>query len=355
MSTVGLRRFRRETAGPLVAAVILFAIGIGMPDGSSGSEIQVPYGQSGMTTEGETQSGIRVANSTGLSGALPTLAETEETGFLGFAWSHSNDSLGDWHDRWRSSSSEAGILTGPAGMDQAPPRLGQLMEYRFRSDILMPANVRSPHPGDRRHAGMVAFGLHSHARRRNLDLRVGGELVVIGPQTGLYDIQTRLHRILGFDIPNLPDFQIGNTVRLEASAEAGAILRSRGWTIRPFVELRSGTEDIFRLGIDLKSGSGPDDLAMRAVATGHRVPFGLIRRAGLHYVAGADVAWVGESIYLPESLGYRLTPVRVRLRGGIQYTGRRFDLFYGLSWLGKEFEAQPEGQFVGTLQFKIRF
>ncbi|MDE0714116.1 MAG: DUF2219 family protein, partial [Gammaproteobacteria bacterium] len=172
-----------------------------------------------MTTEGETQSGIRVANSTGLSGALPTLAETEETGFLGFAWSHSNDSLGDWHDRWRSSSSEAGILTGPAGMDQAPPRLGQLMEYRFRSDILMPANVRSPHPGDRRHAGMVAFGLHSHARRRNLNLRVGGELVVIGPQTGLYDIQTRLHRILGFDIPNLPDFQIGNTVRLEASAE----------------------------------------------------------------------------------------------------------------------------------------
>ena len=355
MSTVGLRRFRRETAGPLVAAVILFAIGIGMPDGSSGSEIQVPYGQSGMTTEGETQSGIRVANSTGLSGALPTLAETEETGFLGFAWSHSNDSLGDWHDRWRSSSSEAGILTGPAGMDQAPPRLGQLMEYRFRSDILMPANVRSPHPGDRKHAGMLAFGLHSHARRRNLDLRVGGELVVIGPQTGLYDIQTRLHRILGFDIPNLPDFQIGNTVRLEASAEAGTSLRSGGWTIRPFVEVRTGTEDIFRAGIDLKSGTGSDDLTMRAVATGHRVPFGLIRRTGLHYVAGADVAWVGKSIFLPEALGYRLTPVRLRLRGGIHYTGRRFDLFYGLSWLGKEFEAQPEGQFVGTLQFKIRF
>ena len=355
MSTDGLRRFRRNTAGPLVAAAILFAIGISMPDGSSGNEVQVPRGQSSMAANGDARAGIRVADLTGLSGARLTPAEAEETGYLGFAWSHSNDSLGDWHDRWRSSSSEAGILTGPAGMDQAPPRLGQLLEYRFRSDILMPANVRSPHPGDRRHAGMVALGLHSHARRRNLDLRVGGEVVVIGPQTGLYDIQTRLHRILGFDIPNLPDFQIGDTVRLEASAEAGATLRSGGWTIRPFVEVRTGTEDIFRSGIDLMSGSGPDDLTMRAVATGHRVPFGLIRRTGLHYVAGADVAWVGKSIYLPEALGYRLTPVRVRLRGGIHYTGRRFDLFYGLSWLGKEFEAQPEGQFVGTLQFKIRF
>lgn len=355
MSTDGLLRYRRDTAGPLVAAAILFAIGISMPDGSSGNEVQVPHGQSSMAANGDTRVGIRVADLTGLSGTRSTPAEAEETGYLGFAWSHSNDSLGDWHDRWRSSSSEAGILTGPTGMDQAPPRLGQLLEYRFRSDILMPANVRSPQPGDRRHAGMVAFGLHSHARRNNLDLRVGGELVVIGPQTGLYDIQTRLHRILGFDIPNLPDFQIGNTVRLEASAEAGTSLRSRGWTIRPFVEVRTGTEDIIRSGIDLSSGSGPDDLTMRAVATGHRVPFGLIRRAGLHYVVGADVAWVRNSIFLPEDLGYRLTPVRLRLRGGIHYTGRRFDLFYGLSWLGKEFEAQPEGQFVGTLQFRIRF
>ena len=355
MSTDVLRRYRRDAAGPLVAAAILFAIGSGMPDESSGNEVQVPRGQSSMAADGDTQAGVRVADLAGLSGARPTLAEAEETGHLGFAWSHSNDSLGDWHDRWRSSSSEAGILTGPSGMDQAPPRLGQLLEYRFRSDILMPANVRSPQPGDRRHAGMVAFGLHSHARRRNLDLRVGGELAVIGPQTGLYDIQTRLHRVLGFDIPNLPDYQIGNTVRLEASAEAGTSLRSRGWTIRPFVEVRTGTEDIIRSGIDLTSGSGPDNLTMRAVATGHRVPFGLVRRTGLHYVAGADVAWVRESIFLPEALGYRLTPARVRLRGGIHYTGRRFDLFYGLSWLGKEFEAQPEGQFVGTLQFKIRF
>lgn len=338
-----------------MAAVILFMIGISIPDDSSGNEVRAPRGQSSMAANGDTQAGMRVADLADLSGARLSPAEAEETGYLGFAWSHSNDSLGDWRDRWRSSSSEAGILTGPAGMDQAPPRLGQLLEYRFRSDILMPANVRSPHPGDRRHAGMVAFGLHSHARRRNLDLRVGGELVVIGPQTGLYDIQTRLHRILGFDIPNLPDFQIGNTARLEASAETGTSLRSRGWTIRPFVEVRTGTEDIIRTGIDLTSGSGPDDLTMRAVATGHRVPFGLFRRAGLHYVAGADVAWVRKSIFLPEALGYRLTPVRLRLRGGIHYTGRKFDLFYGLSWLGKEFEAQPEGQFVGTLQFKIRF
>ncbi len=72
-------------------------------------------------------------------------------------------------------------------------------------------------------------------------------------------------------------------------------------------------------------------------------------------IAGADIARVFDSIYLPESFGHELTPVRTRVRGGVHYGGKRVDFFYGLTWLGKEFEAQPEGQFAGTAQIRFRF
>ena len=271
---------------------------------------------------------------------------------LGFALAISNDSLGDWHDRWRSSSLEVGVLTGPSAS-----MTGGLLEYRFRADVLMPANIGTVVPADRRHAGVLAFGLHGHSDIGAVDVRVGGDLVMVGPQTGLYRFQTKLHDIFGFITPNLPEFQIGNSVRFDVSAEAGSSLCSGNWAIRPFVEVRTGTEDIVRAGIDLSSSTGAcrDDLVMRTVATGHLVPYGFEHGIGLRFVAGADVAWVRESLYLPENHGYELTPVRLRIRGGVHRTGRRFDVFYGLTWLGEEFKAQPEGQFVGTLQVKLRF
>ncbi len=279
----------------------------------------------------------------------------EDSEKLHFAFTVSNDSLGDWHDRWRSSSVEIGVLAGANGQGRAPPRPGELLEYRFRSDILMPADIVNPRSDDRRHAGILAFGLHSYAGMGAVDYRIGGDLVVIGQQTGLYDFQTRLHKILGFDIPNLPDFQISDTTRLDVSAEAGSALRSANRVIRPFAEMRVGTEDMIRAGVDLMFGVNADDLTMRTETTGHRVPYGTLRTPGWGFAAGADVAWVNDSLYLQENLGYILTPARIRVRGGVSYRGKRFDVFYGLTWLGKEFEAQPEGQFVGTLQGRFEF
>ena len=273
---------------------------------------------------------------------------------LHFALTVSNDSLGDWEDRWRSSSVEVGILSG-ARNGEIPRKFGELLEYRFRSDVLMPANITNPRPDDRRHAGTLAFGVHSYFRTDKLDYRVGSDLVVVGQQTGLYDFQTRLHEILGFDIPNLPNFQIADTSRLDTSAEAGRVLHMGDWLARPFLEVRTGTEDMVRVGVDLMTGAGSDDLRMRVESTGHRVPYGSVHSPGRGFVAGADIAWVHESLYLPEHLGYTLTSARARLRGGFSYTAKRFEVFYGLAWLGREFEAQPEGQFVGTLQAKLAF
>ena len=93
---------------------------------------------------------------------------------------------------------------------------------------------------------------------------------------------------------------------------------------------------------------------MRTTATGQRLAFSS-EASGWGFNLGADAAWVAESIYLPESLGYDLTDARLRVRGGIRYVSDKWDAYYGLAWLSEEFEAQPEGQFVGTFQIRFGF
>jgi len=47
--------------------------------------------------------------------------------------------------------------------------------------------------------------------------------------------------------------------------------------------------------------------------------------------------------------------VRQRVRAGMVYEGDRFGLFYGATWLGREFEAQRESQIVGSVRLSLRF
>ena len=97
-----------------------------------------------------------------------------------------------------------------------------------------------------------------------------------------------------------------------------------------------------------------DTLLLRAVTTGQRTP-AITSDQGLSWTIGADIAWVDESIYLPENLGYELTETRQRVRAGAHYKYKQYDVFYGIAYLSEEFEAQPEGQFVGTFQARIDF
>lgn len=275
---------------------------------------------------------------------------------LGLSFAGSNDSLGDWYDRWQSNSAQVAVATGPAWTGRAPRALGELLEWRLRSDILTPANLTAPQPADRRHAGFFAFGVHTHSTRGSLDLRLGGDLFVIGPQTGLLQFQRNLHRVLGFPVPTLDDFQIGDAVRAQVSGEISSAWDAGVFQIRPFLEAQAGPEDLVRAGADLTFGGiGRGDLMTRLPVTGHRVP--LVRRGkdGVSFVVGGDLAWVRESLYLPASLSYELTDLRTRLRAGVHYELESFDVFYGIAWLGREFEAQREGQFVGALHLGLRF
>ena len=275
---------------------------------------------------------------------------------LGWSLAISNDSIGEFLDRWQSSSVQVGAFYGPAWSGAAPERFGEMLELRFRTDILTPADLEMPDPSDRRHAGVLAFGVHSYASPGAFEVRGGVDLVVVGPQTGLLDLQQDLHKVIGFPVPTLDDFQIEDTARLDFSGEVARVWEVGSARVRPFLEAQVGSEDMLRAGFDVTFGAlGRGDQMVRSVTTGHRVPVGLGRDGGFSFVLGADVARVVDSIYLPESLGYELTSLRKRVRAGVHYRADPWDVFYGIAWLGEEFEAQPEGQLVGTFQIAWPF
>lgn len=254
-----------------------------------------------------------------------------------------NDSIGEARDRWRTSSVQAGRFFGAN-------------ELRFRSDIYAPANVAAPAAGDRLHAGVLAVGLHRHGARRGWDWRLGAELVVVGPQTGMLSLQREVHELLGFAIPNLDNYQVRNDVTGLVSAEAGRAMDFRGGVLRPFVEAQTGPEDLVRVGVDFSTGQRTDRTARfaRMMATGHRLPVD-DAGDGLSFYLGADVAAVEDSIFLPEAEGFEPEPFRTRVRAGAHYDFGRFELFYGSAWLSPEFRGQPTGQIVGAVSVRYRF
>lgn len=274
---------------------------------------------------------------------------------LGWSLAISNDSIGEFKDRWQSSSVQAGIVFGEDWQGQAPSGFGDLLEFRFRTDLLTPADLDDPDPEDRRHAGVLAFGLHSHMTHGGYETRVGADLVIVGKQTGLLDVQEELHNVLGFTIPELDDFQIEDQEQIDLSGEVARSFTVGRAVVRPFAEAQIGTEDLVRVGADITWGPMTQEaLLLRSVTTGQRTP-AILGEGGLSWTLGADIAWVEDSIYLPESLGYELTDTRQRVRAGAHYKRGRYDVFYGITYLSEEFKAQPEGQFVGTFQARIEF
>jgi hypothetical protein len=70
---------------------------------------------------------------------------------------------------------------------------------------------------------------------------------------------------------------------------------------------------------------------------------------------GAETAYVSDSIYLPEDRGLTQTDSRDRVRAGLRWQGDSMSGFYGLTWLGREYETQTEDQLVGAFQINFRF
>ena len=278
---------------------------------------------------------------------------------LGYGRITSNDLIGDGQDRWRTGSVTMSRVWGYEWTGQAPSRLGDLIETRVQGQIMAPANLASVNLADRPYAGAVSFGLHTHASNRGFDYSLGGELVVIGEQTYLDELQTGLHKLFDKPIPSdaVLAGQIENTFRPTIVTEIGRTYKfGSSVEFRPFVEGRSGDETLVRVGADFLFGSvGKSELLVRESITGQRYRLIYNSDPGFSLMVGGDMAYVSSSVYLPEDRGYTLTSRRDRVRFGVNWQGKNASAFYGMTYLGREFTAQSEGQVVGSIRVKLRF
>lgn len=278
---------------------------------------------------------------------------------LGYGRLTSNDVIGDGQDRWRTGSVTMSRAFGYEWTGVAPSGLFQLIETRAQGQIIAPDSLTAVNLRDRPYAGALSLGVHSHSNHGGIELALGADLVILGPQTHLDDVQTELHKLVGAPAPDaaVMALQIPNTFRPTAVVEIG---RSYSFgdavQLRPFAEARAGDETLIRVGADLTFGSvGRGELLSRESITGQR--YRLIYRSapGYSLTLGGDIAYVSSSVYLPEDRGYQLTGHRDRVRAGIHWQGENASAFYGLTFLGREFTGQDEGQVVGSVRVKLRF
>jgi hypothetical protein len=288
--------------------------------------------------------------------AAPVAAEPRVT--LGWGRLFANDALGDGRDRWRTGSYTVSRIRGTSWSGDLPATPGEILEFRMRADTIAPASLTDPAPADRRYAGALSFGLHTHFAWQGAEVSLGADLVFTGPQTGLGSFQSGIHDLLGLPKPLVLDDQIGDAVYPGLVAEVGRSFDfGDNMRVRPFIEARSGVESLLRVGGDLVIGQfGRGDLMLRDVATGlcYRGAQGNPTQ-GVSLVLGADTARVFDSALLPAGGAVTMSEQRDRLRAGVNWQGKRTSVFYGVTYLSPEFEEQDEGQVLGAINLSLRF
>jgi len=293
-----------------------------------------------------------------MAAALPCAVAAQESDWIGNGRLFNNDFLGDGHDRWRSSSYTLSFTRGPEWTGDLPYAMGEVMEYRLRTEIISPFDITNPAPGDRRYAGILSFGAHTHFAKGPAEISLGGDLVVVGPQTGVDTFQRAAHQVLGQPLPDAATAtQLGNAIYPTVLAELTyPIYLTDTIQSRPFVEAQVGVESFFRVGSDLVIGRlGRGDLWLRDSTSGQSYLGTHTSGTGYSIVLGGDIAFVGDSYLLQSSDGFTLTNSRSRLRAGVNYQAEKVGVFYGLTWLSEEFKGQPEGQIIGSLNLRMDF
>jgi len=292
--------------------------------------------------------------------AVPAQAEGERE-WLGATILGANDDFGfgEILDRWRTGAISVHGVHGTGWDGTGPVGLGEVLEFRFRGEILAPESIDNPEPGDRPYAGSLSFGVHTHFRQAGLDYRLGADLVLTGPQTGLDELQARLHEAMSLPDPaNAAETQIGDAAYLTFSGEAARpIALGASAALRPFAAARVGDETFARIGVDLLGGSlASGGLMIRDVTSGQLVEGTRGARTGFGWSLGADIASVAGSVYLPDDGDFPgPETARSRARAGLAWAGESWSVQGGLSYLSEEFEGQSEGQIVGAVSLTIGF
>ncbi|MBY5933822.1 lipid A deacylase LpxR family protein [Tateyamaria omphalii] len=291
---------------------------------------------------------------------LSGVADAQDRKRLGYGRLITNDFFGDGEDRWRTGGFQSSRIWGPTWQGRAPEGFGQLLELRLAAEILAPDDIRTPAPGDRPYAGALSAGLHTHFVRGLMEYSVGGDIVFLGPQTKLDEFQDAFHDTFNIVRPSdaVRNAQIGNDIVPNVVLEAGRSIAVGGAsTLRPFVEARAGVETMVRAGVDFTYGSlGHGDLLIRDSVSGQRYRAVEGEWSGYSFVLGADIARVSDSKLLPSDRGVTAEDVRERVRAGVMWRSETgITGFYGLTYLGEEFEGQDEGQIVGAVRWRVPF
>lgn len=278
---------------------------------------------------------------------------------LGYGRLVNNDLIGELRDRWQTASFSSSRVMGYDWSGNLPQDFGQLLEYRMQTKIIAPGDVENPVPNDRLYSTSVSLGAHTHFSVGPGEVSVGGDVVITGPMTGLSDLQHFVHDLIDRDVPSaatkadmIPNgfhpglvFEYGHPLQLSSTTE-----------LRPFAELRTGDETLIRSGVDLYIGGvAENDLLIREQVTGQR--YSAVQGdqlPGYGIIVGGDIAAMGQSIYLPDR-GPTMIDNRTRLRAGVMWQGQQNSVFYGMTWLSREFETQEESQFVGSIRLNFEF
>jgi len=266
--------------------------------------------------------------------------------------------VGDRYDRWQTGSFAVSILHGHEWQDALPERPFQLMEYRVRGQIIAPDNLAVPDPGDRPYASSWWLGAATHFGWQGFDVTAGADVVITGQQTGLMQLHSAVHEVFGNNPVRLEDYEIDDGIYLHGRLEVAREFEFDSWSARPFVEVQAGVETFARTGIDLTFGNlGANGLRLRDEVTGQRIAGlnSLEALGGWSFLLGGDVAYVTDSVFLPEDRGVEVEEMRHRLRAGVNYGVGDSNFFYGVTYLSEEFVNQPAGQVVGTLSIDLRF
>lgn len=270
-----------------------------------------------------------------------------------------NDYLGDGEDRWRTGSLDVSATFGAGDLRDLPENAWERYQLRFRGEIIAPSNITTPSATDRQYAGVLGLGLFTHFQKNSYDLYYGGELVFVGESTGLGNLQKSFHDELDILPPSTAvlNSQVANAIYPTLHTGISKSFRSDKRLIRPFAEVQAGVETFARVGMDVVFGTTLiNDFLLRDSVSGQLIGHSLADDSrGFGFLLGADAAYVVDSNYLPNSGALKLESFRPRARAGIVYQQEKFGLFYGVSWLGKEFEAQKSSQVVGSINLNVNF
>lgn len=286
----------------------------------------------------------------------PQAALAEGRQALGWGGMLTNDLFYQGRDRWRTGGVTLSYVTGPDWQGALPDAAGQILEYRFYGGALAPASLQVFNPADRRYAGVLSLGLHSHFQSHGADISLGVDAVAVGPQTGISDFHTWLHKAIGMDAPTIMGTQLGNAVYLTPNAEIGRSFALGSAQVRPFVQAQAGAETLLRVGADVTLGTlGRGGLMLRDGDSGQRYSAIDGDGTGTSLVLGGDIARVFDSAFMPAGGAVTASTERHRLRMGVDQRSAHLSAFYGLTWLGPEFDEQAEGQVIGAVNFGLNF